>query len=252
MKETEAIIERVRRVNDTHQQLHVAVDPSLAGIKPGQSLLARVTNTWMPYLREHWWPVTVDKNTLIVERPAADRYEPGTVISLIGAIGQPFRFRRTLRHVLLVAYNTEPAPLLMPISALLANNVNVTLLLLGTDYDTHHLPPEVEVIQGEVNLEANSPAEKLNWANRVTTVGWADQVFVTVAQEDEMTYFREVWALFSELRADIPANYLFGVFRPLLPCGVGACSACLVKLKEGTAMMCTDGPALDLTKVPLG
>jgi hypothetical protein len=34
------------------------------------------------------------------------------------------------------------------------------------------------------------------------------------------------------LRADIPANYLFGVFRPLLPCGVGACSSCMVKLQR--------------------
>ena len=40
MKETQALIERVRRVNDTHQHLHITVDTSLGGIKPGQSLLA--------------------------------------------------------------------------------------------------------------------------------------------------------------------------------------------------------------------
>ncbi|MEO8393300.1 MAG: hypothetical protein ABI700_09940 [Chloroflexota bacterium] len=251
MKETQALIERVRMINDTHQQLHVTVDASLNGIKPGQSVLVRVGEDWTPYLREQWWPVAQQKNTLIFERPAALVYEPGTVVSLIGLIGEPFRFRRTLRNVLLVVYHAEPAPLLMTIPSLLSNSVSVTLLLLDTDYDTHHLPPEVEVIHGEVGDQVK-PSEKLNWANRVTTIGWADQVFVTVSQQDEMMYFREIWGLFSELRADIPAGYLFGVFRPLLPCGVGACSSCMVKLKgNNTALMCSNGPAIDMTKVPL-
>lgn len=250
MKETQALIERVRQISDTHQQLHVTVDTSLTGIKSGQSVLARVGEEWTPYLREQWWPVLQQKNTLIVERPVSVRYEPGSIVSLIGLIGDPFRFRRTLRNVLLIAYNAEPTPLLLTIPALLGNNVSVTLLMLGSDYDTHHLPPEVEVIQGEV--KEGAPAAKLDWPNRVTTIGWADQVFVTVSQEDEMSAFREIWGLFSELRADIPASYLFGVFRPLLPCGVGACSSCMVKLKgSGTALMCKDGPAIDLTKVPL-
>ncbi len=250
MKETQAIIERVRRISEKQQQLHVAVEPSLSAIKPGQSVLARVNESWTPYLREQWWPVDVQKNVLIVERPAETHYEPGTVVSLIGTIGQPFRFRRTLRNVLLLAYNTEPTSLLLTIPALLANKVSVTLLLLGTDYDTHHLPPEVEVIQGEIKTGA--PVAKLNWPNRVTTIGWADQVFVTVGAQDEMAFFTEIWTVFSELRADIPANYLFGVFRPPLPCGVGACSACMVKLKgSDMSLMCTDGPALDMTKVSL-
>lgn len=250
MKETQAIIERVRRVSETQQQLHVAVEPSLSNIKPGQSVLARVGESWTPYLREHWWPVDVQKNILIIERPAAPHYEPGTVVSLIGTVGRPFRFRRTLRNVLLLAYNTEPTPLLLTIPALLANQISVTLLLLSSDYDTRHLPPEVEVIRGEVKTGA--PAAKLNWPNRVTTIGWADQVFVTVGAQDELAFFAEIWEVFSELRADIPVNYLFGVFRPPLPCGVGACSACMVRLKGGGMnLMCSDGPALDLTKVVL-
>ena len=130
MRETQAIIERVRRVNQTHQQLHVSVDSSLNSIKPGQSLLARVGESWNPYLREQWWPVDQEKNRLIIERPVGTHYEPGTIVSLIGAIGDPFRFRRTLRTVMLIAYNTEPTPLLMTIPALLANRVNVTLSLI--------------------------------------------------------------------------------------------------------------------------
>jgi hypothetical protein len=249
MRETEAIVERVRRVNDTHQQLFLAVDQSLRQIKAGQSVLARVGHEWNPYLREQWWPVNLSKSTLVVELPTRAgerelRYEPGQVINLIGAVGQPFRFRRTLRNVLLIASDTAPVPLMMTVPALLANKVSVTLLLLGSavDYGTHHLPPEVEVIQGDAQM---------NWSNRVTTVGWADQVFVTVSPHDEMNNFRRVWALFSELRAEIPTNYLFGVFQPVLPCGNGACQACMVRARSGLSLVCTDGPAFDLTDIPL-
>lgn len=244
MKETQALIERVRSVNDTHQHLDLTVEASLTQIKAGQSLLARTHSTWNPYLREQWWPVNLKKNVLTVERPSSARYEPGQVVSLLGIVGQPFKFRRTLRSVLLMAYDTEPTPLMMILPALLANRVSVTLLLLGSagTYGTEHLPPEVEVLKGDSDL---------NWPNRVTTVGWADQVFVAVSQEDEMACFGRIWGLFRELRAEVPANYLFGVFRPALPCGVGACQACMVRMRGGLPLACTDGPALDLTEVML-
>lgn len=245
MKETQALIERVRRVNDTHQHLDLTIEASLTQIRAGQLVLARTHETWHPYLREAWWPVSLTKNTLVVERPSSITYEPGQVVNLLGIIGQPFKFRRTLRNVLLMAYNTEPTPLLMILPALLANKVSVTLLLLGeaANYGTQHLPPEVEILKGDADM---------NWPNRVTTVGWADQVFVTVSQEDEMACFRRVWELFRELRAEIPQNYLFGVFRPPLPCGTGACQACMVRMRGSSQVFtCTDGPALDLTEVVL-
>lgn len=246
MNETQAIIERVRRVSDTHQRLSLAVDPAVLQIKPGQSILVRLTESWDPYLREHWWPVGVEKNLLLVERPGNIRYTPGAIVSVMAPVGSPFRFRKTLRSILLLAYDCEPTPLMMTVPALLANKVSVTLLLLGTakNYSTEHLPPEVEILRGE--------GDSLNWQNRVTTIGWADQVLITVAPEDEDAHFRTMWQLFSDLRADIPPNYLFAVHNPPLPCGVGACSACTLKIHNSTALVCVDGPAVDMTKASLG
>ncbi|MCK6580318.1 MAG: hypothetical protein L6Q98_19670 [Anaerolineae bacterium] len=244
MNETQAIIERVRRVNETHQRLALAVEPGILQIKPGQSLLARLTATWDPYLREHWHPVGVEKNLLLVERPGSLRYMPGAVVSLIGPIGSPFRFRKTLRSVLLIAYDTDPSPLLMTLPALIANGISVTLVLLGTAaYGTEHLPPEVEVLRGENGT--------LNWQNRVTTVGWADQVFITVSPDDEADHLLSLWKMFGDLRADIPSNYLFAVHNMVQPCGVGGCGACTLKIHGGTALVCADGPAFDMTKMVL-
>lgn len=243
MKETLAQVERVRRVNETHQQVTLAVDSSLGGMKAGQAMLARPAGTasWTPYLRQTWFPAALHKTWIAVERPASERYDPGQTVELIGPIGKPLRFKRTLRNVLLVVYDTDPGPLLLTIPALVANQVSVTLLLLGTaaSYGTEHLPAEIEILKGGADL---------NWPNRVTTVGWADQVFCVVGPDDEPGRFARLHATFRELRSDLPANYLFGVFRPPLPCGVGACQSCLVRLRGGgLSTVCTDGPAYDLT-----
>lgn len=242
MKEASTIIERIRQVSETHQHLDLAVEPWLAEIKPGQSILARTINTWDPYLREQWYPVTTSKTILTIERPLTTTYTPGQIVDVLGVIGKPYRFRKTLRNVLLLAYNAEPTPLLLMIDMLLKNRVSVTLVLLGdaADYGTTHLPPEVEILKGD---------HEMNWTNRVTTIGWADQVFAVVPQADEPGHFRRLYELFTQLRADIPHGHLWGVYRPPLPCGIGACSSCLVRVKGEFHAACTEGPAFDLAAV---
>ena len=247
MQETEAIIERVKQVNSEAQRIDLAVDPALMAIKPGQIVLARTHDSWDPYLRERWWPVDIDydENKLTVERPLGVHYEPGRIASLLGLVGQPFRFRKNLRNVLLIAYETPPTPLLMTIPWLVSNKVSLTLVLTGSaaKYTTDHLPPEVEIVEGD---------EEINWPDQVMTVGWADQVFVTVPETNELEHFRTIFDRFNALRASIPNNYLFGVFRPILPCGAGACQACNLRMKKGSPLVCTDGPAFDLNQVILG
>ncbi len=248
MKETQAIIERVSRINPQYQHVELGVDASLSRIKPGQSILVRTAETWDPYLREQWYPVGVGNNLLIIERPASTVYDPGRqIVSVLGIVGQPFRFRRTLRNVLLLAYDTPPTPLMLTIPWLLSNQVSVTLVLLGSAirYSTRHLPAEVEVIRAIAE-------DQFTWSNQVMTVGWADQVFATVNPRDENNNFRAVWELFSTLRSEIPKNYLFGVFQPLLACGEGACDVCMVRSREGNRLVCTEGPAFDLSTMLLG
>jgi dihydroorotate dehydrogenase B-like protein len=246
MRETQAIIERVTRLNEHYQRLYLSVEGFTADLKPGHSVLARrLPETWNPYLREQWWPVAMGSNSITVERPGSMVYEPGDVISLLGLIGQPYRYRRNVHNVLLMAYDSPPTPLVMAMSWLQNNKVSVTLVLSGkaTQYPTQHLHPEVEIIQAD---------DSLKWPNQVLTAGWADQVLVVVPQDDERERFSSIWKLFKEMRAEIPKMYLFGVFQSVLPCGVGACQACMIPLRHGEiAYTCTEGPAVDLTTVSL-
>lgn len=252
MNETQAYVERIKRVNRDYQQLELAVDASLSNIRAGQALLVRRIDkdyeqvNWNPYLRELWFPVDIlSNNKIVVERPTNVQYLPNQLLSLLGPVGQPFRFRRSLRNILLMVYHTPPSALLMMLKPLLANQVSVTMVLMGTakDYDTQHLNEEIEIIRAE---------EDLTWPDMVMTLGWADQVFVLVGQGDELSYFDQIIEMVRERRNDIPTNYIFGVFQNVLPCGVGACYACMLKMKEGTKLQCIDGPAFDLTTVRLG
>lgn len=251
MRETQAYIERIKRVNRSHQRLELAVDQSLSALRAGQALLARnidkdyEARRWDPYLRELWFPVEIQaSNIVIVERPAAARYLPGQLLSLIGPVGQPFRFRQKLRNVLLITYDTTPAALLLMLPPLLAKDVSVTLVLMGAarEYETSHLPQELEVFQADDNL---------GWPDMVMTLGWADQVFVLVGPGDELSRFQDIMRLMRERQSEIPANYVFGLMQRELPCGVGACHACVLNLRRAQKLQCLDGPAFDLTELRL-
>ncbi len=251
MKETQAYIERIKRVNRGHQRLELAVDSSLSTILAGQAMLVRRIDKdydaehWEPYLRELWYPVEIPaSNIVVVERPARTQYIPGQLFSIIGPVGRPFRFRQKLRNILLVAYHTTPAALLLMLPPLLAKQVSITLVLMGSarEYETNHLPEEIEVILAEDNL---------SWPDMVMTLGWADQAFVLVGPGEELSYFNEILQLMRERRSDIPANYVFGVLQRALPCGVGACHACMLRLRGSLKLPCIEGPAFDLTELQL-
>ncbi len=251
MRETQGYIERVKRVNREYQRLELAVDRSLSSLLPGQALLVRPidkdyeTQHWDPYLRELWFPVAIQaSNILVVEQPAHSHFLPGQLLSIIGPVGKPLRFRPKLRNVLLIAYQTTPAALLMMLPALLARQVSITMILMGSarQYDTSHLPEELEIIQAE---------DDLTWHDMVMTLGWADQVFVLGGQGQELTYFAEIMQLIRERRNDLPLNYIFGVLQRQLPCGVGACHACMLNMRGAAKLQCIDGPAFDLTTLRL-
>ena len=251
MKETQAYIGRIKRVNRGHQRLELAVDKSLSKLLAGQAMLVRKIDKdydaehWEPYLRELWHPVEIlASNIVVVERPARAHFLPGQLLSIIGPVGKPFRYRQKLRNILLIAYHTTPAALLLMLPSLLAKQVSATLVLMGSarDYETNHLPEEIEVIQAEDNL---------TWPDMVMTLGWADQAFALVGPGDEMTYFNEIMQLMRVRRSDIPTNFVFGVLQRALPCGVGACHACILKLRGSLKLPCIDGPAFDLTDLQL-
>ncbi len=245
-RETQATIERVRRISPSLQRLDLGVEEGLARLKPGQSLLARTGEDRAdPYLPEVWTPVGLDGLTVTIERPARDHYTPGQVVSLLGPVGAPFPMRYNLRSLLLMALDTPPTPLVLLATMAVRTKIEVTLVLSGSaqEYPLDVLPAEVEVLTGSLDE---------GWPNQVTTVGWADQVIAVANPRYRNLLYPQLLAKIKELRADLPKRFVLGLFEGPLPCGTGACQGCGVACQDEDHLTCVDGPAIDLEEVKLG
>lgn len=248
MRESQAIIERVRRVASGWQQLFLSVeDPALEKIKPGQTVLARPSSTTLdPYLRQNWIPVAfhADQGTLIIETPLDTLYNPGEVISLIGPIGSPFSLRSNIRNLLLIAQDCPPTRLLFLMEHAIQMGMAVTLVLAGEaqNYPISALPPAIEVLQ--------SP-DPLLWPEQQQSFLWAEQVFITAHSFLWEKYYLPILRAAQNSRTALPIGFLQGVFDIPIPCGTGGCMACMLRCNHGEQLVCIDGPAFDLSTVKL-
>ncbi len=246
MRETQAIIERVRRVSADLQQIDLGVDRALAQLKPGQSLFAALTenHAYDPYLREQWIPVEILPGRVVVEVSTESAYAPGAVVSLLSPVGRPIPLRPQLTHLLLIAEDTFPTPLVMLARRLIGGGAAVTLVLGGqaTRYPLEQLPPEIEIIR--------SNTVDWNWPEQVETLNWADQVIALAPMYAQVDFYARLYEIVAQLRQQaIPDHYLCGLYYPRLACGTGACLACQVPARKEPLLACSDGPALDLKQV---
>lgn len=244
MYESQAIIERVRHISASIQQVDVAVDKRHAAVEAGQLFLARVTEALDPYLREPWTPVQRSDPYLVIERPANRHYVPGQVISLLGPVGKPIPLRDSIRTLLLIANEATPASLLLLARAALTRGTAVTLALVGSAsyYPFEALPQELEIVRAEASKW---------WPNHQETLRWASQIVAVAPPPFDTAYYTQLLDQVRQVRMEVAANYVYGLFQPPMPCGIGACGACSVRCGSEETLTCLDGPALDLLTVNL-
>jgi hypothetical protein len=246
MRETQAIIERVRRVSADLQQIDLSVDRALAQLRPGQSLFASLTENTScdPYLREQWIPVDILPGRVVVELSTERAYSPGAVVSLLSPVGRPIPLRPQLVHLLLIAEDVLPTPFALLARHAAGGGVAVTLVLGGQAirYPLEQLPPEVEILR--------SDSHDWNWPEQVETLNWADQVIALAPTHTQNDVYARLYETVAQLRHRvIPDHYLCGLYYPRLACGAGACLACQVTSRKETLLACSDGPAIDLKEV---
>jgi dihydroorotate dehydrogenase electron transfer subunit len=184
---------------------------------------------------------------LVVERPANRIYTPGQVVSLIGPIGRPLDPPPSVRNLLLIAYESTPAALLMLADVILSRGGAVALALIGraADYPVEALPTEVEVVRA---------ATEEAWSERNRMLSWANQVVAVALPHDANTLYTRLVDRIRAVRLELTPDFALGLFHGPMPCGVGACQACLVTLSDGADVpACVDGPTFDLglVKLPL-
>ncbi len=242
MHQAQAIIERVRRVSATIQRIDVAVDKPHQNISAGQFFLARLTESLDPYLREPWIPVHCEGSSVIVERSAIESFAPGDVVNLLGPIGKPIPLRATARSLLLIAYEASPVSLLLLAETALRGGQSVALALFGAalHYPLDVLPQEIEIIRGD---------DEGNWPNQPQSLHWAEQIVAVAPPQFDLRYYARLLQSLRQERIEVPADYAYGLFQPPMPCGVGACQACVIRCGKDELPACLEGPAFDLLAV---
>lgn len=244
MRETQAIIERVRRVTRDLQQIDLTVDAALAQLEPGQSVFAAPLDAtgWDPYLRAQWLPVDIGPGHLVVETPLGTDVHPGDVVSLLSPVGRPIPVRGKIYHLLLIADDVYPTPFIYLARRLIGGGVAVTLVTGGraSAYPGDLLPPEIEIIRRE---------DEWAWPDQEQTLNWADQVLAVAPEAARDGVYARLFETITQLRHQaIPDRYVCGLYYPRLACAAGACLACMVPSKK-QLLACVDGPALDLKRV---
>ncbi|NLX10450.1 MAG: hypothetical protein GXY36_12405 [Chloroflexi bacterium] len=245
MRETQAIIERVRRLSADLQQLELSIDPALSQLQPGQSVFAWVleNNTCSAYLREQWIPIAVQASTLVVELRPQQVYAPGQVVSLLAPVGRPVPLRAGLSRLLLIAEDEAPTPFLLLARRAVTAGIAVTLVLGGsaTRYPLEQFPAEVEILRSDTEWK---------WPDQVETLNWADQVLVLAPPQAQNETYGSLYSTIGQLRHhDIPEGFVSGLYYQRLACGTGACQSCQVPGRGSDFLTCTHGPALDLKDI---
>lgn len=228
-------------------RVHVPATPA-----PGQFYLLAGAS----FLRRPLFPSHIDGDIVSFwGDPAASRAiawlaaQPlGAAVDLLGPLGKGFSIHPTQQRLLLAAEGRAVAPLLALIGPQLDRNGSVELLLEArTASDllpAALLAPAVEYYTATADGSAGhvgSLEEPLRG-----DLLWAD----AVAAAGSPAFLRRLAALVREVR--FSAAGFAQVIAPVdLPCGVGACLACLVEGGRGWHRACQRGPVFDLVELAL-
>ncbi len=253
MPQTHVTIIHKETISSAWWQLTIAAPDLASSLRPGQFLLLRCADPLTCYLRRPIFPMPLGDGTLSLHlRPDPDpglawllTRQVGDTLDVLGPLGNGFPLPHGKRNLLLVSDNQRLDPLLGLLYQAIADNLSVTLALGGSRavnlYPLATLPRAVEfqaaTLDGSLGhrgLVSDLLPNLLAWADIVYASG-SDALYHSLKSQTE------------QIRFAVPPDFLYGLFAPpLLPCGVGTCLACGLETREGTKLICQDGPVFDL------
>lgn len=166
----------------------------------------------------------------------------GQPINLLGPFGQGFTLQPQSRNLLLLT-DAIRAPLLFALSdMMLDQGGRVSLLVEGATEAIEILTPHLSI-----PVEVRQATTAVMWAQQVGELTpWADQVCVALPN----AHLPDVAALIRRHRFRTDAGFAQALLEADLVCGVGACLACVVPVRDkGYTRACIHGPVMDLLEI---
>jgi dihydroorotate dehydrogenase electron transfer subunit len=164
-----------------------------------------------------------------------------TAINLLGPLGQPFELAVHTRTLLVLA-TVQTLPLTLPlVHTMLDRGGRVTLLIQGHSEASASLlslipiPVEVRMV----------PPDDLQ-ANLAEPVRWADQLCAVLPNQEYTQLAHHI----RTLRFRLDQDFAHVLVTSELLCGVGACLACVVAVRDGSyTRACLHGPVFPLATI---
>jgi dihydroorotate dehydrogenase electron transfer subunit len=182
------------------------------------------------------------------------RQPQGAELDLIAPLGAPLPLHPRTRSALLMGSGPALAALVLLARQAHARGAEVTLLAAADDQDalppSFLLPPAIEyhgIVGSFADLLAQTQTVR-SPGNPVSQFLWADQLFAVISPADLSGLRNAVHAAKYRWERGFAHALLDG---PLI-CGIGSCGVCAVRLRRGTAWLCSDGPVFDLRDLPDG
>jgi dihydroorotate dehydrogenase electron transfer subunit len=189
--------------------------------RAGQPVLALQPGVNEPN-RHVIYPIETTPSGFTCIAPSDRIWRAGDELDLLGPIGSGFAPPASARRWLLLSVDSDPGPL-MPLITL-ANNRNASVSLWAS-VTPSDLSPDVEVA-------TDLPA----------ALDWADFVAICTTP----TGLPELRTMLGPVeRLYTPARIQALIMEPM-PCGIGGCTACAIRVRRGWKLACLDGPVFPL------
>lgn len=222
--------------------------------------MIRCGATWTPYLRRPLFPSTIAEHSVTFwGDPTRDEgvawlfdQPEGASLDFLGPLGKGFALHAHVRRLLLVAEAPYASPLLALIAPQLARQGSVGLLVEATTVaellPPALLPPAVEYYTATTDRTPGHDPSLDAALGRA--LPWTDGVCAAGSSRFLQRLKRKISAARSAGPADtLHAGFAQALAPAPLPCGIGACLACLVDTGRGTHRACQRGPVFDLTEL---
>lgn len=222
----------VQHEEERWQNWQIYLRRPLFGVQVRPSLATEEGDTWECYL-----PLADDPGYQWLLQQSV-----GQAINLLGPYGQGFTLHPHSRNLLLLTDATQ-APLLFALSdAMLDQGGRVTLLVRGSTDEIGVLTPLLSI-----PVEVRQATTEAMWAEQVgDLVPWADQICLALPN----VQLPGVAALVRQHRFRVDAGFAQARVEADLVCGVGACLACVVPVRDGSyTRACVHGPVMNLMEL---
>lgn len=231
MRQTNAKCEQIELIGN-RVRVYLSTDLALV---PGQFALARLAETFDPYLRQPLFPSLMEPGSFAVDLapndPALHFLSPGITIDLLGPIGAAPASIPSQSRLLLVA-ETDPA-VLLPFAARAIDSGGAATLVLSAQYPLDAIRPEIELHVSPIEI---IPALVTELA------AVADFIFIQATSQLSQAIYQSL----NNSASFVTIRSAYAFVPCAMPCGVGACGACYTKTTRGWKLACLSGPFFPL------